>query len=68
MMKANPGRCEEASPLSLATYIPCNRPAEFMVKTRDPQPYRMCDMCADHNVKNRGATLLGPLENRHGNL
>lgn len=48
-------RCEEASPASRLTYIPCGMPAAFMVKNRDPGPYAMCEACADHNVRNRGA-------------
>ncbi len=60
-LKAKPGGCEEASPQSGEYYIPCNRPAVRMVKNRDPQsPYRMCAMCADHNVRNRGAEDVGP--------
>lgn len=47
--------CEEASPLSHQFYIACGRPAEFVVKNRDPRPYAMCAACADHNVRNRGA-------------
>lgn len=58
--EAKPGGCEEASPMSHQFYIPCNQPATRMVKTRDPNPYRMCDMCADHNVRNRGAKDIGP--------
>lgn len=61
-LKAAPGRCEEASALSGERYIPCNAPAESMVgwPARGEGPYRMCAGCADHNVKNRGATLVGP--------
>lgn len=59
-LTAKPGGCEEASSLSAQFYIPCNRPAERMVKTADPRPYRMCGMCANHNVKNRGAEDQGP--------
>lgn len=58
-LKAKKGGCEEASILSHNFYIPCNAPAARLVKTRDPKPYRMCAACADHNVKNRGATDLG---------
>jgi len=60
MLKASEHCCEEASPLSGSAYIPCNAPAVFMVKNRDPQPYRMCQACADHNVRNRGAKIIGP--------
>jgi hypothetical protein len=45
-------------------YIPCNRPATRIIKTSDTTPYRMCDMCAEHNVTNRGAIDLGPFEGR----
>ena len=65
-LKAKPGCCEEASMLSHQFYIPCNRPAVRMIKNKDPQsPYRMCEMCADHNVKNRGATDVGPFVSEH---
>jgi hypothetical protein len=60
-LKAAPGCCEEASTLSAQFYIPCNRPATRMIRNTDQQsPYRMCEMCADHNVKNRSATDAGP--------
>lgn len=50
--------CEEASPLSHKFYIACGRPAKFVVKNRDQGPYAMCAMCADHNVRNRGARYV----------
>lgn len=61
-LKAREGGCEEASMASSLTYIPCNKPATRMISwpARGEGPYRMCDMCADHSVKNRGATDLGP--------
>lgn len=61
-LKAMPGRCEEASPLSGDTYIPCNGPAVSMVgwPARGEGPYRMCAKCASHNTRNRGATVTGP--------
>jgi hypothetical protein len=63
-LKAMPGRCEEASPLSHETYVPCNAPAARMVAfMRGGEvlegPFRMCAPCADHNVRNRGATDQG---------
>lgn len=64
-LKAEPGGCEEASPLSHSFYIPCNAPAAYVVKNRDPTPYRMCAQCADHNVRNRGATIVGPFKRRN---
>ena len=50
--------CQEASVLSHSHYIPCGKPATCLVKNRDPKPYFMCDACADHNVRNRGATII----------
>ena len=50
--------CEEASIFSRERYIPCGQPAVALVKNRDPKPYFMCEGCADHNVRNRGATIL----------
>jgi len=58
-LKAKPGGCEEASPKSGEYYIPCNRPAVRMIQHSDGD-YRMCEMCAYHNVKNRGAKDIGP--------
>lgn len=48
--------------MSGSFYIPCNRPAENLVKTRDPNVYRMCDRCSDHNVRNRGARVVAPYQ------
>lgn len=60
-IKAKPHCCEEASPASHSFYIPCNQPATKIVMAKNNEgPYRMCDMCADHNIRNRGATLVGP--------
>lgn len=49
-------RCEEIS--MFAAPLPCGAPAKFIVKNRDPRPYNMCAMCADHNVSNRGARYV----------
>src|SRR5580704_14522860 len=51
-------RCQEAGPLSLKFYVPCGAPAEFVVKSNDPDPYAMCTLCADHNVRNRSARYI----------
>ena len=61
-LKANPDGCAEASPLSVKFYIPCNKPAKFVVgwTGRSEAPIRMCEMCADHNVKNRGGFIAQP--------
>jgi hypothetical protein len=54
-LQAGPDRCEEASTLSRETYIPCNGPAEYVVKFASGEgPYRMCEMCMFHNFRNRG--------------
>ena len=51
--------CIEASPMSRNFFIPCGRPAAAIVwHNRDGKAYPMCDMCADHNVTNRGGILL----------
>jgi hypothetical protein len=51
--------CEEASTLS-RDYIPCGLPAVAVVgwKGRQDAPIRMCEFCADHNVKNRGGYIV----------
>jgi hypothetical protein len=61
-IKAGPNGCAEASTLSRDRYIPCNRPAKFVVgwTGRSEAPIRMCEMCADHNVKNRGGFIAQP--------
>lgn len=51
-------KCQEAASLSLKHYIPCGRPAFFIVRNKDPKQYAMCDMCTDHNVENRGASIV----------
>ena len=63
ILRAHPHCCEEASS-TIGFYAPCNRPATKMVgwEHRSEGPYRMCDECADHNVRNRGAVVLGPYE------
>lgn len=54
-------KCQEASPLSTKTYIPCLKPAICVVIQSDqrnksvPIGLTMCLGCGDHNVKNRGA-------------
>lgn len=52
--------CQEASPLSHATYIPCGRPATAVVyfPGHGEGPYNMCPPCADHNTRRRGAVFV----------
>lgn len=58
-LKATPGCCEESA-LGLPGYIPCNKPAVSIIrwKGRCDAPIRVCEMCADHNVRNRGAEVV----------
>jgi hypothetical protein len=47
--------CQEASTLSVSSYIPCCRPAVAIIyHERDKRGYLMCVGCAQHNVMNRG--------------
>lgn len=62
-IKAKEDCCEEAAignPLPF--YMPCNEPATSIVgwEERSEGPYRMCECCAYHNIKNRGAKYIGP--------
>lgn len=68
MIEDGPDRCEEASLLSGAAYLPCNAPAVHVVgwKGRSDKPIRMCAACADHNVKNRGGEIRRPYEPQKG--
>lgn len=61
MLKAQPDCCEECALGMGNAYIPCNKPATVIVDTgrKTEGPYRMCDMCADHSVKNRGMKIIG---------
>lgn len=58
-LKAGDGRCQEASFISTTKYIPCNAEAKFYVQQKGGDVLRMCEGCADHNVKNRGAKKTG---------
>jgi hypothetical protein len=64
MMKASEHCCEECAilPTGFDAYIPCNKPATKVIATgrATEGPYRMCDACADHSIRNRGMTLVGP--------
>lgn len=62
MLEAKPGGCQESN--YIIPTLPCNRPAERMIgwPERNEGPYRMCLGCADHSVKNRGATDQGPFK------
>lgn len=51
-------RCQEASVFSRESYIPCGAPAVAIVDNGDSRPYYMCEGCADHNVRNRGARVV----------
>ena len=62
-VKAKEHCCEECAilPPGMNFYMPCNKPATKMIgwPARKEGPYRMCDDCAWHSVKNRGATEMG---------
>lgn len=53
-------KCLECA-LGFSFYVPCGKPAEFIIENRDER-VPMCPMCADHNVRNRGAKY-GRLDN-----
>lgn len=59
-MNWNNLRCQEAAFSLGANYIECGRPATHLVfhEHDGRNVYLMCDACAYHNVKNRGAVLL----------
>lgn len=64
-LKAKKHCCEEASPMSHNFYIPCNKPATTVVHCdKDRRDYRMCEMCAVHNTRNRGMTMVGPYDRK----
>lgn len=60
---AKAGCCQECV-MGIPFYAPCNEPATKMIgwPRRTEGPYRMCDACADHNVRNRGAQEMGSVE------
>lgn len=63
-LKAKEGCCEEASTMSHNFYIPCNAPAVKVLRCdKDKRDYRMCDMCAHHNLK-RGMVEIEVLPER----
>jgi hypothetical protein len=52
-------KCQEASVLSVKTYVPCAAPAVAIVwNNRDRRGYAMCEPCAYHNENNRGCVIL----------
>ena len=52
--------CQEASTASGATYIPCGKPADQSVRLpKDERAYNMCEVCAHHNIRNRGGISEG---------
>lgn len=58
-----PPECEEASIHSRETYIPCAAPAtRFILSERGAKVYAMCQTCAYHNVRNRGAEDVGTVK------
>lgn len=60
-MKLDDIPCQEASPLSKETFIPCGGtgPASKLVwHQKDRRAYVMCASCAAHNLRNRGGEEL----------
>lgn len=63
MIEAKPNGCQESN--MIIPTLPCNAPAIRMIGWVDRSgevregPYRMCAMCADHSLRNRGAKDLG---------
>ena len=64
MIKVKPDSCEESN--YFYPELPCNKPAVRMIgwPDREEGPYRMCEACADHSIKNRGAVDFGPFEGK----
>ena len=60
MIKAREHCCQESN--QWYPQFPCNQLATRIIKfvKTNEGPYRMCDGCAEHSVKNRGATDIGP--------
>lgn len=58
-LRNEPQKCEEASPFSKGTYVPCGKFATALVDNGDSRLYFMCFGCANHNETNRGAKILG---------
>ena len=64
--KVPEGKCQEASMFAASIgmegkYVPCFQPAtKLMHCSRDKRDYRMCEMCADHNLT-RGMTIVKEL-------
>lgn len=55
--------CQEASPLSVTSFVQCGKLAtKLVLSERGTVVYRMCDECADHNIRNRGAKEVGTIE------
>jgi len=55
-IEAKDGCCQEASlHAPKGMYLPCNKPAVAVVEYPSKELARVCDMCLDHAVKNRGA-------------
>lgn len=62
-LKADPDCCEEAARLPFDFYVPCNLPAvSVLYSDKDKREYRMCKMCAFHNIKNRGMIYMRQYE------
>lgn len=58
-IKAADHCCEECA-IGFSAYMPCNKPATQIIGWigRTDEPIRMCDACADHNIRNRNGQKL----------
>jgi hypothetical protein len=58
-LNKSPIHCQEAAPISSERYVACgNVTKKLVLSERGTRLYFMCDGCADHNVRNRGAILV----------
>lgn len=62
MITARPHCCEEAAIGVGWGYLPCNKPATWIVIHHGWQEIAMCTECAWHNLKNRGAIGARPYD------
>lgn len=53
--------CEEVLGLFDGKAINCGKPSTQIIRFTNEGPYRMCNECSWHSVKNRGATVIGDI-------
>lgn len=52
-------RCEETNGMIGDRYLRCGAFPVALVASGDERLYYMCEMCTAHNVRNRGAIVVG---------